>query len=46
MQINQPQNIKPKMREDRLKSGVNWLGALKPEFVKYGGVKQGLDVVG
>jgi hypothetical protein len=34
MQINQTQGIKPKMREGRLKSDVNWLGALKPQCVK------------
>jgi hypothetical protein len=30
----QPKGIKPKMRERKLRSGVNWQGALKQEGVK------------
>ena len=40
MQINQPKGVKPKRRERRLRSGVNWQGALKQK-----GVKQGLGVL-
>ena len=29
MQINQPKGIQSKMREDKLRSDVNWRGALK-----------------
>ena len=29
MQINQPQGIKPKMKERKLSGGVNWQGAFK-----------------
>jgi hypothetical protein len=44
MQINQPKSVKPKMRERKLRSGVNWQGALKQNDVKQTGVQQGLGV--
>lgn len=34
MQTNQPKGTKPKMREHKLKTGVNWKGALKQTGVK------------
>ena len=39
MQINQPKDIKQKMRENKLRTGVNQKGALKQK-----GIKQGLGV--
>jgi hypothetical protein len=29
MEINQPKNVKPKIREYKLRRRVNWYGALK-----------------
>jgi hypothetical protein len=37
--MNQPKGVKPKMRENKLRSGVNWQGTLEQK-----GVKQGLVV--
>jgi hypothetical protein len=34
MQINQPKCVKPKMRECKLRSGVNCQGALKQKGIK------------
>jgi hypothetical protein len=31
MEMNQRKNVKPKMRGHKLRSGVNWQGALKEE---------------
>lgn len=44
MQISQPKGIKPKMREHKLRTGVNWKGALKQKGIKQTGIKQGLGV--
>jgi hypothetical protein len=33
------------MREHKLRSGVNWQGALKQKDIKQTGIKQGLDVL-
>jgi hypothetical protein len=33
-EINQPKNDKPKMRRCKLKSHVNWQGALKQKGIK------------
>jgi hypothetical protein len=43
MQINQPMGLKPKAREQKLRSIVNWQGALNKKGVKRTCVKQGLD---
>jgi hypothetical protein len=40
IEFSQSKGIKPKMRERKLRSGVNWQGALKQN-----GIKQGLGVV-
>jgi hypothetical protein len=45
MGCSQPNGVKPKMRERKLGSGVNWEGVLKQKGVKQTGVKQGLGVV-
>jgi len=45
MQINQPQGIKPKMKERKFRSGVNWHRVLKQKGIKQTGVKQGFDVL-
>jgi len=45
MQINQTQGIKPKMKEHKFRSGVNWHGVLKQKGIKQTGVKQGFDVL-
>jgi len=34
MQINQPKGVKPKMTERKLRSGVNWQGALERAEIK------------
>jgi len=41
-----PKGVKPKIRERKLGSGVNWQGALKQNSVKQTGVKQKLGVYG
>jgi hypothetical protein len=43
METNQPKNIKPKMRGNKLRSRVNWYGALKKK-TKQTGAKQDLDI--
>jgi hypothetical protein len=44
MQRNQPKGVKLKMRVHKLRSGVNWQGALKQTDVKHKSVKQGLGI--
>jgi hypothetical protein len=44
MQINQPKGVKMKMREHKLRRGINWKGALKQKGIKQTGIKQGLGV--
>lgn len=34
IQCNQPKDVKPKMREDKLRSGVHWQEAIKHKGVK------------
>jgi len=41
IECSRPTGVKPKMSERKLRSGVNWQGALKGKGVKYTGVKQG-----
>jgi hypothetical protein len=36
---SKPEGVKPKMRERKLRSDVNWQGSLKQK-----GLKQGLDI--
>jgi hypothetical protein len=43
-QIKNNVPIKLKMRECKLRSGVNWRLALKHKFIKQMGIKQGLGV--
>jgi hypothetical protein len=45
IECSQPNGVKPKKRERKLKGGVNWGGSLKQKRVKQTGVKQGLGVV-
>jgi hypothetical protein len=39
MQINQPNGIKPKTREHKLRTGVNWKEAFKQKGIKQTGIK-------
>jgi hypothetical protein len=41
---SQPKGVEPKMRERKLRSGVNWKGELMQKGVKQTSVKQGLRV--
>jgi hypothetical protein len=45
MECSQPKGVKQKMRERKLRSGVNWHGALKQKGVKQTAVKQGMGVL-
>jgi len=45
MQMKQPQGIKPKMKQHKFRSGVNWHGVLKQNVIRQTGVKQGFDVL-
>ena len=42
MEGSQPKGVKLKLRDRKLRSGVNWERALKQKGVKQTGVKQGL----
>jgi hypothetical protein len=44
MSIIQPKGFKPKMREHKLRNGVNWHGASRQKGAKLTGAEQGLDV--
>jgi hypothetical protein len=44
VEINEPKSVKPKMRGCKLRSGVNWQGALKQKGIKQMCVKQHLGV--
>jgi hypothetical protein len=45
METNQPKSVKLKVRGHKLRSGVNWQGALKQKGIKHAGIKQGLGVL-
>jgi len=44
MQINQPEGIKPRMKERKLITGVHWKGALKQKGIKQTSMKQGFGL--
>jgi len=44
MQINQQKGIKPWTREHKLRTDVNWKGALKQNGIKQTGIKQCLGI--
>jgi hypothetical protein len=45
MECSRPKGIKPKMRECKLRSGINWQEVLKHKGVKQMGIKEGLGIL-
>jgi hypothetical protein len=45
LDVNHPKSLKLKMREFKLRTGVNWQVASKQNGVKQTGVRQGLGVI-
>jgi hypothetical protein len=45
MQMNQAKGVELKMRECKLKSGINWQEALKQKGIKQMDIKEGLSVL-
>jgi hypothetical protein len=45
LEVNHPKSVKLKMKEVKLRSGVNWQVALRHKGVKQTGVRQGLGLI-
>jgi len=43
--MNQPKDVKLKMTECKLRSGINWQEALKQKGIKQMDIKEGLSVL-